>query len=98
MLKEQSYGSHPNATKHFEEFIVSPNIMNEFIGSFVSPVQQTLHVQEFLLTDFYNALKELIKNGIPYTKTEIRCNNWGIIFAEARNQDMLPCIKHAIRN
>lgn len=89
---------HPNATKHFEEFFVSRNVMNEFIGSFVSPAQQTLHAQEFLLTDFYNALKELIKNGIPNSIEAIECNGWGITFGTSNTQGAYPVIFHALKS
>jgi hypothetical protein len=87
----------PNATKHFEELIVSTNVMDDFLGSGVPPAQQTLYAQELILAEFYNALKEGIKNGISYTSKPVKFQNWEVIFDKSRISDGFPVIKHALR-
>ncbi len=89
---------HPNATKHFEEFIASPNLMNEFVGSAILPAAQTLQAQELILNDFYATIKELIKDGIPTTERAIELNGWEISIGPSKKPGSHPIIFHAIRN
>jgi hypothetical protein len=88
---------HPNATKHFEELIVSTKVMGETLGSFVLPAQQTLIAQEYILNEFHDILREMINDGIPKPKEEIKRKKWSIIFGKARIEGGFPCVVHALK-
>lgn len=81
--------THGNATEHMYEAMISIKESPRLKGS-----NPNLYSQ-FILYDYYKSLGRAIKKGINF-KTTVRIGNWEFAFAQARNGQNYPVVKHAL--
>ena len=80
--------THPNATKHMHEAILSLKDDPKLKAS--NPKLYT----QFIMYDYWKSLENTVKNGIDYNKKIIN-GSWEFIFSKPRKLGLNPVIKHA---
>lgn len=88
-INEQKMWVHGNATEHMYDDVYAKIMAGEGTA-YTNP---NLYTQE-LMTDFYGLLEKATASGIEYNEL-ISTGNWEFIFSPARQEGLLPVIKHA---
>ena len=88
-INGQKMWVHGNATEHMYDDVYAKIMAGEGTA-YTNP---NLYTQE-LMTDFYGSLEKATASGIEYNEL-ISTGNWEFIFSPARQEGVLPVIKHA---
>ncbi|MCM1097632.1 MAG: DNRLRE domain-containing protein [Ruminococcus flavefaciens] len=80
---------HGNATEHMYDDVFAKIMAGEGTA-YINPDLYT----QYLMSDFYGSLEQATASGIKYGEI-ISSGNWEFIFAQPRQEGLLPVIKHA---